>query len=450
MGLAVVVICNDFSAINVALPTMTREFDVSVDSIQWVVNAFTLTFGVLIVTGGRLADKFGRRRVFFAGAVIFAGSSLLGGFAPDEVWLIACRALMGVGGALVWPAVVGITYSLLPSDRAGMAGGIILGAAGLGNVLGPLLGGILTDAWSWRGIFFVNVPVAVIAIVVVGFLVAPDRPEREEGRLDYPGMVFLTTALVALLLLLDLAPRWGWQDPRSILLALVALLSGGALWRIERRAGERALVPREMLASPSFAGACLAIFFVSAAFFSALLYLPLFMQRQLGYSALEAGVGMLPLLATFGLVSFAVGVLYHRVGARPLVVLGAASVCAGSVACSLVESNSGYWALVPGMVGLGIGLGCFYPTATTAGVTAVILSRASLAGGVFYMFETVGGSIGLALSTAFFEGATPPFVAGIRAAFQADALVSSAAILAGLLLVGRQSWHRTAPRRHPA
>ena len=145
MGMAVVVIANDFSAINVALPTMEKDFDTNINTIQWVVNAYALTFGVMIVTGGRLADMFGRRNAFFLGTAIFASMSALGGAAQTETWLIATRTLMGIGGALMWPAILGMTFAILPEEKAGLAGGIILGAAGLGNAIGPLIGGVLTD-----------------------------------------------------------------------------------------------------------------------------------------------------------------------------------------------------------------------------------------------------------------------------------------------------------------
>jgi len=167
MGAAVFVIANDFSAINVALPTMESDFHTNINTIQWVVNAYALTFGVLIVTGGRLADMFGRRNAFFLGAGIFAAMSAAGGAAPSETWLIVTRALMGIGGALMWPAILGMTYAILPEDKAGLAGGIIIGAAGLGNAAGPLIGGVLTDLASWRWIFFVNVPIAAIASIAI-------------------------------------------------------------------------------------------------------------------------------------------------------------------------------------------------------------------------------------------------------------------------------------------
>ena len=185
MAVAVIVIANDFSAINVALPTMEKDFDTNVNTIQWVVNAYALTFGVMIVTGGRLADMFGRRNAFFLGAAIFASMSALGGAAQTETWLIFARVVMGIGGALMWPAILGMTFAILPEDRAGLAGGIILGAAGLGNAMGPLIGGVLTDALSWRWIFFLNVPIAVFAVLVTYVLVKVKEPEaaRAQDRL---------------------------------------------------------------------------------------------------------------------------------------------------------------------------------------------------------------------------------------------------------------------------
>src|SRR4029077_3580589 len=180
MGAAVFLIANDFSAINVALPTMESDFHTNINTIQWVVNAYALTFGVMIVTGGRLADMFGRRNAFFLGTAIFASMSALGGAAQTETWLIASRTLMGIGGALMWPAILGMTYGLLPEEKAGLAGGIIIGAAGLGNAIGPLIGGILTDALSWRWIFFLNVPISIFAVLVTYRLVKVTEPDAGE------------------------------------------------------------------------------------------------------------------------------------------------------------------------------------------------------------------------------------------------------------------------------
>jgi EmrB/QacA subfamily drug resistance transporter len=436
MAVAVVVIANDFSAINVALPTMEKDFSTNINTIQWVVNAYALTFGVMIVTGGRLADMFGRRRAFFLGTAIFASMSALGGAAQTETWLIGSRVLMGIGGALMWPAILGMTYELLPEERAGLAGGVIIGAAGLGNAMGPLIGGVLTDALSWRWIFFLNVPISVFAVAVTYFLVKVKEPEVGERKIDYGGIAALSIGLVSLLIALDQVDDWGWGDPKVIGLLAVAALLVAAFIPIERRAGSNALIPRDVMRNESFRASCLAILFMSATFFAALLYLPQFMQEQLGYSPLEAGVGILPFLATFALVSFVAGPLYDRVGAKRLATFGAACITIAPFLFSQVDVNSGYDSLIVGMVVLGIGIGSFYPTATTAGVTSVDESQTSLAGGIVYMFQIAGGSIGLGLTTTVFSSAIPPFADGIEAAFRLDASLSLLGFLIVLFFVG--------------
>src|SRR3954468_1727949 len=341
MGMAVVVIANDFTAVNVALPTMESDFHTNINTIQWVINAYALTFGVMIVPGGRLADMFGRRNAFFLGAVIFASMSALGGAAPTETWLIAARTLMGIGGALMWPAILGMTYEIIPQEKAGLAGGIIIGAAGLGNAIGPLLGGVLTQELSWRWIFFLNVPIAAFAVGVTWFLVHVKEPDPGERRLDYTGIAAISVGLVSLLIALDQVADWGWTDPRVLGLLVLAAGVVIAFLPLERRAGTHALVPKAVMRNESFTASCLAILFMSATFFAALLYLPQFMQKQLGYSPLEAGVGILPFLGTFAIVSFVAGPLYDRVGAKRLAAFGAACIAIAPFLFSQVDVDSG-------------------------------------------------------------------------------------------------------------
>ncbi len=436
MGMAVVVIANDFSAINVALPTMESDFKTNINTIQWVVNAYALTFGVMIVTGGRLADMFGRRNAFFVGTAIFASMSALGGAAQTETWLIVTRTLMGIGGALMWPAILGMTFAILPEEKAGLAGGIILGAAGLGNAIGPLIGGFFTDVLTWRWIFFLNVPIAIFAVAVTWFGVHVEEPESSDHRIDYGGVTALSVGLVSLLVALDQVDDWGWTDPRVIGMLAIAAVLMLAFVPIERRAGKHALVPAEVMRNSSFTASCLAILFMSATFFAALLYLPQFMENQLGYSPLQSGVGMLPFLAVFACVSFIAGPLYDRLGAKVLAVFGAGCITLAPFLFSLVDSGSGYDSLIVGMVVLGVGIGSFYPTATTAGVTSVDKSQTSLAGGIVYMFQIAGGSIGLGLTTTVFSASIPPFVDGVSAAFRLDASLSLVGFLIALIFVG--------------
>ena len=307
MGIAVFIVANDFTALAVALPAIEKQFDTDVGTVQWVINAYALTFGVLIVVGGRLADIFGRKRMFIVGAIVFACFSLLGGAAQDTAWLISCRALMGIGGALMWPAILGMTFAALPESRAGLAGGLILGAAGIGNAVGPMFGGVLTDALSWRWIFFVNLPIAALGVAATWYAIHQQEPEPTDRRIDYGGVAALSIGLVSLLVALDQVTDWGWGDPRIVaLLAICAALLVGFAF-VERRIGEAALIPRDVIANRDFATACLAVLLMSAVFFATLLYLPQFMQKILGYSPLKSGIGLVPMMGTFALTSFAAG-----------------------------------------------------------------------------------------------------------------------------------------------
>jgi MFS family permease len=246
----------------------------------------------------------------------------------------------------------------------------------------------------------------------------------------------LSIGLISLLVGLVQSNSWGWTDPKTVVLLVVATILLAAFAPIERRVGRRALVPYQVIGNPTLAGSCFAIFCISAAFFAVLLYLPLFMQHQLGFSPLEAGAGIVPFLASFGAVSFLAGPLYNRLGAKALVVFGSAFVALGAFACSFVTRDSSYASLIAGMLLLGVGLGSFYPTATTAGVTSVRESQTSLAGGIFYMFELIGGSVGLALTTTVFEAARPPFVEGIQAGFRLDAAIALVGVVIALAFVG--------------
>jgi EmrB/QacA subfamily drug resistance transporter len=402
MGLGVIVIANDFTALNVALPAMEQDFDADVGTIQWTVNAYVLVFGMGLVTGGRLADMLGRRKIFFVGTAFFAAFSIVGALAPSALVLIGARVGMGVGGALMWPAVLGMTFAALPPARAGLAGGLILGVAGIGNALGPLIGGVLTDEFSWRAIFWINVPIAAFAVLAIAKYVHQPPVEATERRIDYAGIATVSGGLVAILLGLDQAVDWGWTDPR--VLAMFApgagLLATFAV--IERRVGEAALIPPDVIANRPFRAACLTVLMLSAVFFSIVLYVPQLLEKVLDFSALKAGAGMLPMLALFAVVAFLAGRLYERVGGRPVIIAGTAFLAAGPLVVSFFGPDSGYGAIVPGLVLTGIGAGLFYPSITTAAVTMLVAARSSLAGGITYMFQIAGGAMGLGLATALF------------------------------------------------
>jgi EmrB/QacA subfamily drug resistance transporter len=401
MALGVLVIANDFTALNVALPAIEQDFDADVGTVQWTVNAYALTFGMVLVTGGRLADMFGRRRVFFIGTAIFAFFSLLGALSPSADFLIAMRVGMGVGGGLMWPAILGMTFAIVPTERAAFAGGLVLGVAGLGNALGPLLGGLLTDELSWRAIFYLNLPIAAFAFAVT---LAKVQEQREGGRerIDYAGIVSLSLGLVLLLLAFDQSADWGLTDPRVIAMVVASMVALAAFAVIEPRMGGAALVPKDVISNRGFAAACLTVLCISAVYFAAILYAPQLMEKILDYSALQAGVGMLPMLGTFGAVAFISDRIVDRVGLRAVIVAGTALLALGPLLLSLFGADSGYLGLVPGLVATGLGAGFFYPTITTAAVTLLGQAKSSLAGGITYMFQVAGGALGLGLCTAIF------------------------------------------------
>ncbi len=439
MAMAVFVIANDVTALSVALPDIEQDFDADVGTVQWVISAYALIFGVLIVTGGRLADLLGRRRIFFVGAAIFAFFSLLGALAPSAVTLIVARGLMGIGGALMWPAILGMTYSILPEKRAALAGSLIIGAAGFGNAAGPLLGGFLTDALDWRWILFLNLPIAALASLVTWRYVPESSGDGAERRFDYAGVVTLSIGLIALLVALDEVTGLGWTDPVILgLFALcVVLLVAFAVG--ERRAGSWALVPDDVMSNRAFRSACMAVLLMSPTFFVALMYLPQFMQKILGYTPVEAGLGLLPMMGVFALVSFTAGPLYERFGPRPVTAAGASCLVGGPFLISLIEQGDSWAQLIPGMVVLGVGVGLFYSSITTAAVTALDAARASLAGGIVYMFQVAGGSIGLGLATTVFTEAVERggFEDGFQWAFRLVAALALAGLVVVLLYVGR-------------
>ncbi len=449
MALGIFVVANDFTALSVAIVDIEHDLDTTLNRAQWVINAYTVVFGVLIVTGGRLADMFGRKRMFILGAAIFALFSLLGGLAPSIELLIGARALMGIGGAMMWPAVLGMTYAILGEERAGLAGGIVIGVAGLGNAMGPLIAGTLTDALSWRWIFFVNVPVAALAVFATWRFVRDDEARVRE-RVDVRGIVSLSAAVILILVGLDIGTDEGFSDPVVLACLIVGVVLLPAFVIIERRVGSSALVPRRILNNRPFTGALLVVVCVSAIYFGVLVFVPQYLQNDLGWSALGAGAGLLPLMLTFAAVSFIAGPLYNVIGARPSVIGGAAALVVG-VFYLAFTIGEGYGPLVPGLIVVGIGVGLFYSSITTAAVTSVDADDTSLGGGVIYMGNVAGGSIGIGLNTAIVLAAST-FTDGISNAYFVDAALGLVGVIIAVALIrgAAGTWHPLHRRHHRA
>ena len=412
-----------------------------------------MVFGVAIVTGGRLADMFGRRRVFFIGSAIFATFSVIGGFTPNIWLLLTCRFIMGIGGAMMWPAVLGMTFALLPKSKAGLAGGLVMGSAGFGNAFGPLLGGTLTDTIGWRWVFFLNLPIAVAGVLITYLVVPRDEDRKGDEGIDYFGMGVLTVGLFAMLLALDLGTRLGWSSPAIFGLFALSGVALAKFFFVERRAGDNALVPDDVMRNTGFAAACLAVLMMSAIFFAALLYLPQFMSHVLKFSAIECGAGLLPMMGTFAITSFISGRLYARLGPKISVTGGALFLAAGMFLLSRLDDSTTYDDLIFGMVVLGVGVGLFYSSITTAGITSLDPSRSSLAGAIVYMFQIAGGSIGLGANTAIVLSASD-FADGIHTAFLADAVLALCGAVVALVFVGgtldKEKIAAAWPHRHRA
>lgn len=397
LGLGNLMLAQDLAALNVALPSIERDMDVSLGDAQWVVNGYLLVYGMLIVTAGRLADELGRRRVFLIGGVIFAVASLLAGFAPHIGWLIAARALMGIGSGLMLPSATGMGYAVLP-QRPELAGGLIVGAYGIGMALGPIVGGGLTEFFGWRWIQFINVPIAALVLFGVWRTVPADAG-KDRQKIDYRGIATLSLGLVLLLLAFDQAGDWGWTDWRILLAFALSAALLAAFVLLERRAGPAALVPGDIVRIQGVRIACILKLLMAPAYAALVLYLPQILQKLMGFSPLETGVRMLPLLGAYAVVSFIIGPLTRHFDARFAIIGGMALMTLGPFLVSRFDIAAGYASLVAGMLAMGVGLGLFQPTVTTEAVKGDDKGRKSLAGGLVLMSQWIGGAIGLGLTT---------------------------------------------------
>ena len=439
MAVCVLITSNDFTALSVAIPAIEKAFDADVTTAQWVINSYAMVFGVATVTGGRLADMFGRRRIFLIGSVIFGTFSVIAGMAQDVWLLLVCRGITGLGGALMWPAVLGMTFQIVPESRSGLAGGLLIGMAGIGNAMGPLLGGALTDTLGWRWVFFINAPIALIGVAAVLAVIARDKPTAPDERVDYGGTVTLTVGLFALLLALDWGVDRGWTDPVILLLFVLSALALAGFGLYEPRQGDTALVPDSIMRNLAFAMAVLSTLMIAAVYIGALLYLPQFMTKILGFSAFGSGAGLLPMMLTFALVSFVAGRVYEALGAKLIVSVGAAFLAGGMFLLSRLDPDMTYVQLVPGMVILGTGIGLFYSSITTAGVTALDPSQASLAGAIIYMANVAGGAVGLGLNTAIVASAQT-MTEGIRTAYVVNGSLATVGVLIAIVFIsGRRA-----------
>jgi EmrB/QacA subfamily drug resistance transporter len=396
MCFALFMIMLDNTVVNVALPSIQRSLHASTASLEWTVNAYTLSFAVLLVTGGRLGDLFGRRRVFLAGVVVFAASSAAIGFSPSDTWLVGWRAVQGAGAALMMPATLSIITNAFPAAERGRAIGTWAGVSALALAIGPVLGGFLVESVSWQSIFFINLPVAVAAVFVTLFAVRESRDETVARTVDLPGVATLTVGLAALVLALVEGNAWHWGSPREVILYSVAVVGLGAFGAIETRR-RVPMVDFRHFRSRTFLGANIVAFIVSFAMLAMFFFLALYMQNIRGYTPLQAGVRFLPSTMMIVLIAPIAGRLADRVGPRPLMTFGLICVSGSLFWQSQLTVSSTYGTLLPGFVLMGIGMAFVMSPMSTAAMNSVEPAKAGVASGILSMSRMVGGTFGVAV-----------------------------------------------------
>jgi EmrB/QacA subfamily drug resistance transporter len=388
----------DVSIVNVALPAMKRSLGFSEPDLQWVLNAYTLTFAGFLLLGGRAADMFGRRRIFLAGLVVFTGASLLGGLAQNQAWLIAARAAQGVGAAILSPATLTILTTTFTEPRArSRAMGLWSAVAGAGGAAGALLGGVLTEELSWRWILFINIPIGIATMVLGRAFLRESRALGDRQPPDVPGAVLVTAGLTALVLGVVRTTTVGWGSwQTAISLGGAALLLAAFLY-YEARVAKTPLMPLGMFERRSVWSANLVMFLLSGAVFAMWFFVSLYLQQVRGYTPIGTGLAFLPQTVAIVVGAQLSSRLVVRLGPRPILVAGALSTAVGLYLLGQLRVATGYWSaffLPSVLVTLGLGL-CFTPLAFAA-TSGVIPQEAGLASGLVNTARQIGGAVGLA------------------------------------------------------
>jgi EmrB/QacA subfamily drug resistance transporter len=408
LGLALIVIAAaqlmvvlDATIVNVALPDIQSALGFSGTGLEWVVNAYALTFGGLLLLGGRAGDLLGRRRIFIAGTILFTAASLLGGFATSQAWLLGARALQGVGGAIMAPTALSLVTTTFPEGRPRNRAMAVYSAMSVaGGSVGLIAGGLLTTYASWRWVLFVNVPIGV-AVALAAPRVLAESPRRR-GRFDLPGAITATAGLALLVYGLSNAAtspngvsHWGDTKVVASLVASVALLAAFVV--IERRS-PHALLPLRVLANRNRSGAYLLMLTVGTAMFGMFFFLTIFVQNVWGYSALKTGLAYLPIMAAVMVMAGASAQLVTRIGARPLLLAGTLIAAGGLFWLSRVHETSTYAAgLLGPMLVTAVGMGMLFMPITLIALSRVGDADAGVASSLLNTGQQVGGSIGLAV-----------------------------------------------------
>jgi EmrB/QacA subfamily drug resistance transporter len=394
----------DVVGVGVLLAPIEASFEVSVATAEWVMNAYAIAFAMGIVTGGRLGDMFGRRRVLLAGLIIFAVASLLNAVSQNIGWLIGARVLQGVGNALLWPTAIGLLFASVPEKRSGVFIGVMFGLVGLGNVMGPIIGGAVSDlgAEGWRLFFVFNLVTSATAIAL---LLLSGRSDTDEElvreRIDYPGIATLALGTFGFFYALDHAASSGWGSGRVLGAMAFCLVMYVLFVKLERRTAA-ALIPKRLWGNGPFVAAVLLNGLVMSASFTMFVFIPQIGQKAWGLSDLRAAFLLVPAMVMFATLAPGAGHLYDRVGPKKLMWVGYAFCIVGCAWFAAGDPSAGYavW-LLPAELCIGIAVGLIVGPSGTAAVASVDGADASVASGITFQWHLVLGAFGIAVTTFF-------------------------------------------------
>jgi EmrB/QacA subfamily drug resistance transporter len=436
----------DVAIVNVALPSIKTDLNFSQESLQWVITAYAIFFGGVLLLGGRLADLLGRRRLFMAGLVLFTVSSLLDGLSWSAGSLIAFRSLQGLGAALLSPAALSILTTTFREGRErNLALGIWGAASGSGGAAGVLLGGALTSALSWSWIFFINVPAGVLVLAVSPWLLGESHADLAHRHFDFAGAASITGGLMLLVYAMTRATQHGWATPSTIGLLAASTVLMLAFLVIEARS-KAPLLPMRIFRLRTLAASNASGLLMSAAIFSQFFLLTLYMQQVLHYSALKTGVAYIALTVTIVGFSAISQALVTRLGIRPILPAGLALSAAALVLFARLPVHGHYLSdLLPAFLLSGIGLALAFVPMSIGGLTGVHQADAGIASGLINTTQQIGGAIGVALATTIATTYTNRFVtahpgtsgpggAALTHGFQIAFYVLAALALLGALL----------------
>ena len=388
----------DASIVNVALPSIQRDLHFSTSGLQWIVNAYTLTFAGFLLLGGRAADLYGRRRVFIVGLTVFTASSLLGGLAQNQAWLVSARALQGLGAAILAPATLTILTATFPEGpRRAWALGAWSAVSAAGASAGALFGGILTDFLSWRWILFVNVPVGVVALIAALRYLPESRAELGHRHLDLAGAVTVTGGLVALVYALVRTETYSWGSSEVLLPLAFGVVLLALFVVLQARFSRAPLVPLRIFRSRSVTGGNVVMLMMFGALFGSWYFETLYMQHVLGFSPLQAGLAFLPQTVLIAAGAQVTARLVPKFGPRPLILAGTLTAGAGLAWLAQTTTSTTFLGgLLGPFVLIGLGMGLAVTPIAVAGTAGVPPRDAGLASGLLNTSRTVGASIGLA------------------------------------------------------